>query len=191
MKIKAFSLSELLIALLILGVIATFTIPKVITSSQSNQKKAAAKEVASMISGAYAAYQMDNSVSSSFSGKVLTPYMNYVSLWTANQQIDGAITEGARTCTNGEPCVKLHNGGAVFFYNATFNGTTNLNATYYVFDPDGAYSGVTTGTGKGIEFGLYYNGRISTWGAYATGTTSSYGASSICPSCDPTWFGWN
>jgi prepilin-type N-terminal cleavage/methylation domain-containing protein len=43
----AFTLAELLIALAILGVIATFSIPKVLQSQQNNQKQAIFKEIIS------------------------------------------------------------------------------------------------------------------------------------------------
>ena len=71
-----FTLAELLIALVILGVIATFTIPKVLSSQQSNQWKSQAKEVASMISGAYSVYQSENSASASTTTADLSPSMN-------------------------------------------------------------------------------------------------------------------
>ena len=46
MKPQGFTLAELLIALTILGVIAIFTIPKVLQSQQDTRYSAAAKEVA-------------------------------------------------------------------------------------------------------------------------------------------------
>lgn len=46
---KAFTLAELLIALAILGVIATFTIPKVLTANQNGTFKAIGKETAAML----------------------------------------------------------------------------------------------------------------------------------------------
>ncbi|MBL8031855.1 MAG: prepilin-type N-terminal cleavage/methylation domain-containing protein [Candidatus Doudnabacteria bacterium] len=44
MRVKGFTLAELLIALVILGVIATFTIPKVLYANQNTKYNAIAKE---------------------------------------------------------------------------------------------------------------------------------------------------
>ena len=52
MKQRGFTLAELLIALGILGVIATFTIPKVLQTNQNAQWQATGKEAIAMISGA-------------------------------------------------------------------------------------------------------------------------------------------
>jgi prepilin-type N-terminal cleavage/methylation domain-containing protein len=48
-----FTLAELLIALTILGEIAAFTIPKIISSQQNGQKRAVTKEMIAMFSAAY------------------------------------------------------------------------------------------------------------------------------------------
>ena len=55
----AFTLAELLIALAILGVIATFTIPKILDSGSNSQWNAIGKEAAAMVSGAYQSYKLD------------------------------------------------------------------------------------------------------------------------------------
>lgn len=48
-RLKAFTLSELLIALLILGVIATFTIPKILSSTSDAKNKTLLKETVSIL----------------------------------------------------------------------------------------------------------------------------------------------
>ena len=50
---KGFTLSELLISLVILGVIAAFAIPKVLVSQQSQQEKAVFKETIATLSEVY------------------------------------------------------------------------------------------------------------------------------------------
>ena len=67
-----FTLAELLIALAILGVIATFTIPKILTSQANSQRNAIAKEVMSMISGAHQQLKSNNALSTSTTMGALT-----------------------------------------------------------------------------------------------------------------------
>ena len=55
----AFTLAELLIALAILGVIATFTIPKILSGSTDAKWNASAKGAMTMVEGAYADYQIE------------------------------------------------------------------------------------------------------------------------------------
>lgn len=183
-----FTLAELLIALLILGVISTFTIPKVLSAQESGKKKAAAKEAAAAVVGAYTAYQMEQSVPTTMKSMDLIPYLNYVKVITDNTQIDGSVSEGALTCDAAAPCIQMHNGGIIYFWNYEFDGTSNLHTVAVTFDPDGQYSGSTTGSGKGVEFTLYYNGRLATWGTVENGTV---GYGTPCPTCDPSWFNWN
>ena len=111
-RLNGFTLAELLIALVILGLIATFTIPKVLQSQQNAQYKSSAKEVASMISGAYQA------ALSTGKNKIyvydLTPYMNYVAVDTVSQFNDpetlGYGTPGqCGDAANWYPlCLRLH-----------------------------------------------------------------------------------
>ena len=56
--LRGFTLAELLIALAILGVIATFTIPKILDSGTDSKRNAIAKEIAATVSGAYQNYKI-------------------------------------------------------------------------------------------------------------------------------------
>ena len=69
---SGFTLAELLIALLILGEISTFTIPKIIYSQQNQKYNAIAKESAAMISAAYQQYQYSGNSLTTMSATSLT-----------------------------------------------------------------------------------------------------------------------
>src|SRR5687768_5229337 len=116
-----FTLAELLIALAILGVIATFTIPKVLQSQSDGKYKAVAKEAAATISAAYDAYKLKTTPTAATRSDDLTPFMNYVKVdsTTWSDDVPGA---GAWQC--GGNCLLLHN-GAILAFNPgeTFNGT--------------------------------------------------------------------
>lgn len=189
---KGFTLSELLVALAILGVIATFTIPKVLQSQQDNSKKAIAKEAAAMVSEAFVLYKQENTLTSSFEPRMLKKYLNYVKEETAGQLVDGAVTENSYACSATRVCLKLHNGGTLLLEGGeTFAATTNNRFVWVLIDPDGSYSGSSTGPGKGLWFGLFYNGRLSTWQQFPADATNSNGLWGPCAGCDPTWFSWN
>lgn len=105
-----FTLAELLISLAILAEIATFTIPKVLTSQQNGKYNAAAKEAASMVSAASQQLQYTGTVSASTTGSELTPYLNYVKYDTSGTQVDDRAGLAGRQplalfCTTGAPCI--------------------------------------------------------------------------------------
>lgn len=67
--LAGFTLAELLLALLILGVIATFTIPKVLTAQHDSQKKAVFRETISALYQVYYQGILENA----FSGMSVAP----------------------------------------------------------------------------------------------------------------------
>lgn len=165
---KGFTLAELLIALAILGVIATFTIPKVLTSSANSQATAIAKEVAGMISGSYQAYSLETGATTGTTLGLLTPYMNYVRTTNAA----GASAGTSAFDCSAVSCIVLHSGAVVGFVGTQTFSTTASYLTINV-DPDGT----STANGPG-SFVLYYNGRLST-GANATGAAGGTGIARI------------
>lgn len=172
---KGFTLSELLIALAILGVIATFTIPKVLQSQQDGKYKAMAKEAAGAITEAYVRYRFKNAPTNSTAPKDLTPYFNYVSVDTSSS-MDGEFTGGAWPCNSSEPCLRLHNGSVIFFRAQTFGGTASTNVISFYFDPDGKETdGTTNGPGKSLRLFLYYDGKLSTDSTLRPNTYDSAG----------------
>ncbi|MBL8031958.1 MAG: hypothetical protein JNK33_06600 [Candidatus Doudnabacteria bacterium] len=132
--------------------IATFTIPKVLTASQNGQRKAIAKEAAATISGAYEAYMLANGqyLAPAFKIRDLTPYINYVSIITNNSTIDGAPTDGCLACTTSAPCIKLATGAWLYFWNSSICGTgtgpVDMIGSITV-DPDGTCTTATPALG--------------------------------------------
>lgn len=151
-KAKGFTLAELLIALAILGVIATFTIPKVLNSSQSGQNTAIFKEAASMVSGAFSAYQLNNAIASGTHAD-LTQFMNYVSIYTTAGNT-GPTAPTSIDCS-ANPCLKLHNGGLLQYSNTDAWGSTG-SYIYFNVDPDGSNTAAGAAT-----IVLYGNGRMT------------------------------
>ncbi len=183
-----FTLAELLIALAILGIIATFTIPKLLAMQANARFNAAGKEAASMITGAFVQAQQAGQISASTTGLALIPYLNYVSIDTTSliDDVPGVINQ---QCWAARQCLRLHGGGTLMVIGHSFTGTGNQNALDFIFDPDGLPSGTTNGQGKSIEFMLYYNGFLTTLGNVKAGTCNS----AACPytaSPDPDWFSW-
>ncbi len=190
-----FTLAELLISLAILGVIATFTIPKILSTQQNGQYNAEAKEVAAMISGAYQQAQLAGSVDANTKSGDLTPYMNYLKYDTSGILIDSHPGGDSRTCDAVNPCIWLHGGGVIWLQNlSSFGGVTNNHMIEFTFDPDGAYSGSSADSpGKAVQFSLYYNGFLTTRGKVKPSSCDSlYSSCTINPNpaYDPSWFSW-
>lgn len=189
-----FTLAELLIALVIIGEIATFTIPKIITSQQNNTYNAKAHEAISMVSAAYELYQLNNgtAVPSTMAMGALTQYMNYVSTDTASL-IDDVPGYSSQTCGGSNICLNLHNGAKMMIVQSAWNfgGTSSTNVNQAWIDPDGVYSGTTNGAGKTLVIELYYTGRVTTYGTVGNTFCGSWACPfSASASNDPTWFTW-
>jgi prepilin-type N-terminal cleavage/methylation domain-containing protein len=184
---QGFTLSELLVSLAVLGLIAAFAIPKVLTAVNEAGVKAVGKEAISMVSSSFDSLRADSNgfLPKSTTAAQLVSKMNYVSL------------------TGAAPAVMtLHNGGTLsynvddsFVGNATLDGSIVFN-----IDPDGA------GNSGPISVLLGYDGRV--WiadEAYAAGagsTPSTFNAQynqagnialtapAATAGADTTWFSW-
>jgi prepilin-type N-terminal cleavage/methylation domain-containing protein len=175
---KGFTLAELLIALAILGVIATFTIPKILTSTGTAQFIATTKEAASILSGAQQDFMVNNALTTSTTVDALFANVNYVAVSTATAAQSGL----QETCgATNVKCLQLHN-GAILQYkdNQTFGATTNYVTAK--LDPDGAKGAATTDI---VTFALYYNGQLRDL-ANATGTQAGSGLTAQA-NATPTW----
>lgn len=192
--LTAFTLSELLISLAILGVIATFTIPKVLQSQQDGKYKAITKEAVATISEAYQLYKLNNTVTGSTGISNMTSYLNYVQRDTtrlvdnkynsATVDIDCAVFK----------CYQLHNGAMLMHLNSwgSFGGTASTNGLLFLIDPDGKVTdGTTQGPGKAVEFILFTNGQITGHFDSFPNGVSGGGAFTPDPGSQPPWFSWN
>lgn len=191
-KVKGFTLAELLIALGLLGLIAALTIPKVLQAQQNNRDIANAKETADTMSSAYQQLQTLRLESTSTTLGALKPYLNYVKIYTGS--IDDAYTDTSFSCNSGNyECLKLHNGGVVGYRaNVSFGGSASTNALPFFFDPDGQVTdGTTNGPGKSLPLFIYYSGRMLDRSGVLLGTTNSLGTS-YGPAAGkiPPWFTW-
>jgi prepilin-type N-terminal cleavage/methylation domain-containing protein len=158
----AFTLAELLIALAILGVIATFTIPKVLQTQQDQRYKSIAKETAAMLEGSLQQLQLKGTLTGNTYSADLTPYMNYVTVQTTGQVDSQQNSAVARDCSGGWTCLKLHNGAVLHFWpNKYFGGTDSLRALQFGLDPDGIVAG--NSQGRSVMFFLYYDGKVRTY----------------------------
>lgn len=106
---SGFTLAELLIALAILGMIATFTIPKILTAQQDSKKYAVFKETISLVSSlAYAAQQSGDNT-------YFPNHINAVKNCPTNASVQGCFSAtytgpGGENTQNG---FLLHNGASV------------------------------------------------------------------------------
>jgi prepilin-type N-terminal cleavage/methylation domain-containing protein len=187
-----FTLAELLVAMGVLGVISTFSIPKILTSTTHAKYNAMAKEMASTVVQAYQNYQVSNRVSSTFNGTLLVPLVNSVTLnTTSNYQVynEFAVAETHNCGAGWMTCYQMHNGGLLIFFSGnSFGARTNDRFIWVEYDPDGP------GTEVGISFRLFFNGKIvSEADGNATGTTFWGGTSTRGPTIggNPDWWkGW-
>jgi prepilin-type N-terminal cleavage/methylation domain-containing protein len=191
---RGFTLAELLICLAILGEIAAFTIPKLVTAQQRTTYNANGKEAVAALANAYQLYQVGgNIISDSTKGSAFTPYINYVKIDTSASFDDVQGYTGGMACSAAQPCLRLHGGGMLMVPDVSYGGNSSTNLVEFFFDPDGRVtSGVQTasGPGKSIRLFLYYNGRVTSWGNTVPGSESSAWLWDPCPSCDPPWFSW-
>jgi prepilin-type N-terminal cleavage/methylation domain-containing protein len=190
--LTGFTLAELLIALSILGLIATFTIPKVLVAQQDMTYRANAKDVAAAISAAYDRLRLEGQLSPDTKINDLTPFLNYVSVYTGI--MDDTYTDTNINCSNAVfACLKLHNGGTIAYRkDAAFGGTATTNALPIHFDPDGKVTdGTTNGPGKSVSFFLYYNGRIVDRAHVLAGTSNTAATYGAQPNKVPPWFSWD
>jgi type IV fimbrial biogenesis protein FimT len=154
-SLQGFTLSELLVSLAVLGLIAAFAIPKVLTAVGQSSARAIGSELIAMISESYESVkaQSNGVVARSTSADVLTDRMNYVT----------------KTGSSTTPILTLQNGATITYNVAdTFaNGTTGVVG--FNIDPDGSVA-------NNGPVSVYLGGDGRVWlahTAYRSGTGTS------------------
>ncbi|WP_303674242.1 type II secretion system protein [Vampirovibrio chlorellavorus] len=185
-----FTLAELLISLAILGLIATFTIPKVLSSTQNSANVAKVKEAAATLAAAYQQAKLDGSINSNSDVSDLSPYLNYLAWDTSGTLIDHVQGSTSQACNTTYPCAKLANGTTILFNAPSqFGGTATTNMLNFFVDPEPGYSG-TTNPVRAVQMVLYYDGFITSRAFARPNSYTSLGGPYGPGSFDPPWFSW-
>lgn len=187
-----FSLVEILITVVIMGVIAAFSVSKLLVPQNQSEYNMSANSAAYMVLRAYETLRANGSLSSTTGVKDMTPYMNYVAVDTTSSIDHKPAFAGSVPCNSTYGCLRLHNGGILLYGTAnTFGGTASTNAVWFHFDPDGRYTNSPDGSSKSIQFFLYYNGALRTNVNTRANTVSGGVTYNPVAGGDPSWFSWH
>ena len=203
---KGFTLAELLISLAILGVIATFTIPKILSTQEASGYNSAAKELVANVSALYMneyirkggeSYITEAQWDYQVFRNAVIPYLNYTKQLTSNEVMTyppggSAVTyAGWHTCDAGQtPCFQLHNGGVLWWIELN-PAWGNLQGFMFYFDPDGE------GAKESVPFFLIGSNRVTCVnpsGNYPPGRVMTFSETDCgwggLASANPSWFSW-
>jgi prepilin-type N-terminal cleavage/methylation domain-containing protein len=189
---KGFTLSELLIALSMLGLIAAFAVPKVLTAVSDHATRATGKEAISMIQAAYDSYRVANN--------------NLIGSSTRADQIETKLAYVKKTIISATQTDLILHSGATISFDPTdsFTGSGSLQgAMRFNIDPND--TNATNGPGA-ISLNLGRDGRV--WqddveyaagsgstphpfsSNYNIGTAIAAKPPSTAPGADTTWLIW-
>lgn len=122
---SGFTLAELLIALAILGVIATFTIPKVLTSQNDSKRTAVMKEAVATLNNVLQQGLLEGGVTDSNLGTYYLNHLNAIKICDTNAKTQGCWSNVATTFAGQEatPGVVLANGAFICGFDDASSGT--------------------------------------------------------------------
>jgi prepilin-type N-terminal cleavage/methylation domain-containing protein len=126
-NLTGFTLAELLIALAIIGVITTFTIPKVLQSQADQQKKTVLRETISALSEILTSATRQGDYESPKSGNYFLGKLNALKICNTDASAQGCWNNAVQGA-NGESAergVILHNGATIAGFNDTGGSYNN------------------------------------------------------------------
>jgi hypothetical protein len=106
-------LAELLIALGILAVIATFSIPKILMSQQTSKKKAVLRETISALNEAFVPACLAGEITEGTFGTYMRSHLNAVKICTTNSMSQGCWYGTDLVGQSATPGVIMHNGAVI------------------------------------------------------------------------------
>jgi prepilin-type N-terminal cleavage/methylation domain-containing protein len=186
---QAFTINELLIALAVIGIIATMTLPTFIAQISSQGYKTGAKRHAAAMAEAYvrASYESKKYMENLVPNDVL-PYLSFIerSSSAAYGTHDRMQVSGPRswTCQQsagvGHTCLVLQDGAVAQFENATSYAPSGW-VFLGTYDPDGL-------RGSAIRIGFWM--KVDTGRIVSQSTKPFTAGHSTYDTTDPVWFSW-
>ena len=187
-----FSLTEILIALAIMGVISAFGVIKIRESMDYKMYKDRTKAAAAEIGSLLLKYkQQKNAGVGTTAIDIFNEYANYISLDTTST-IDGSACEGTLACDAWNSCFKMSNGAVIRVRNIqSFNGTSSHHAIKFKIDPDGVVTGLSGDAGKALPFYLYFDGKVRARDNILEDTVTNTSTDDPNSGCVPDWWTWD
>lgn len=148
------------------------------------------KESASMLSGAFSAYDLKYKISKAVGASDLEQFLNYVKQ-DRKRKIDSVTGERIIDCANLKlKCLLLHN-GSVMAYNAkeTLGGIDDKHAIRVIVDPDGDIN--IAGNVKAVALYQYADGSVRIDSNLKPGTESSLSKYEADIRKVPKWLEWD
>lgn len=193
--IRAFTLAELLIAVGVISLITTFTVPKLLNNYQTHKFNAQSKEALQVIVRAIYNYKAEYGTVNGLTGDKLLPYIGYSKLFPAGYEYD--YISGAPITCPADRCLELHNGALVNIdsgYCSRGQLPENQDGFNLTVDPDGKRTNpsLSLNHNQAIQFWIYRNGRIRTRSNNNNPTYSYCDTSyNFAPAgSNPPWFEW-
>jgi type II secretory pathway pseudopilin PulG len=170
----------MLIALVILGLIATLVINKVVVVLDNAQRRAIADEAIAALSEAWQETILAGKVTSGMSpthGAVMgklnaVKYLPQLQGHVIDDAYTNAVPTGRTlTCSSGSSalntCYQLSNGAVILAYNRVIQGTAPYFFFKYILDPDGK----ATGDEDSLMIAIYADGKVRTSGYLVSGSS--------------------